>query len=90
MIVQPVAITLDLLLPDRDGLEVLALLKSLPATHEIPVVVVSVTEPRDVAIQLGAFAWLMKPVQRSALLEVLDRALQAASASPLATGGEAG
>ncbi len=84
---QPVAITLDLLLPDRDGLELLALLKSLPATHEIPVVVVSVTAPRDVAIQLGAFAWLMKPVQRSALLEVLDRALQAAGAVPLAAGG---
>jgi signal transduction histidine kinase/CheY-like chemotaxis protein len=88
--VQPVAITLDLLLPDRDGLEVLALLKSLPATHDIPVVVVSVTAPRDVAMQLGAFAWLTKPVQRSALLEVLDRALQAASAVPLAAGGEAG
>ena len=87
---QPVAITLDLLLPDRDGLEVLALLKSLPATHDIPVVVVSVTAPRDVAMQLGAFAWLTKPVQRSALLEVLDRALQAAGAVPLAAGGDAG
>ena len=87
---QPVAITLDLLLPDRDGLELLALLKSLPATHEIPVIVVSVTAPRDVAIQLGAFAWLMKPVQRSALLEVLDRALQAAGAVPLATGSGTG
>ncbi len=87
---QPVAITLDLLLPDRDGLELLALLKSLPATHEIPVVVVSVTAPRDVAIQLGAFAWLMKPVQRSALLEVLDRALQAAGAVPEAAGGGTG
>ena len=88
--VAPVAITLDLLLPDRDGLEVLALLKSLPATHDIPVVVVSVTAPRDVAMQLGAFAWLTKPVQRSALLETLDRALQAAGAVPLAAGGEAG
>ena len=88
--VQPVAITLDLLLPDRDGLEVLALLKSLPATHDIPVVVVSVTAPRDVAMQLGAFAWLTKPVQRSTLLEMLDRALQGTGGVPLAAGGEAG
>ena len=88
--VQPVAITLDLLLPDRDGLEVLALLKSLPATHDIPVVVVSVTAPREVATQLGAFAWLTKPVQRNALLEMLDRALQATGGVPLAAGGEAG
>jgi signal transduction histidine kinase/ActR/RegA family two-component response regulator len=85
---QPVAITLDLLLPDRDGLELLALLKSLPATHEIPVIVVSVTEPREVAIQLGAFAWLIKPVQRSALLEVLGRALP--GAVPVTTGGGTG
>jgi signal transduction histidine kinase/CheY-like chemotaxis protein len=74
---EPVAITLDLLLPDRDGLEMLALLKTLPATHQIPVIIVSVTEPRDVAFQLGAFAWLVKPVQRQSLLEVLGRALQA-------------
>lgn len=88
---QPAAITLDLLLPDRDGLELLALLKSLPATHEIPVIVVSVTEPRDVALRLGALAWLVKPVERSALLKLLDRALQPGGAAvPLAAGSGAG
>ena len=73
---KPSAITLDTLLPDRDGLEVLALLKSLPATRDIPVVVVSVTERLDVGIQLGALAWLVKPVDRAGLIEVLERALQ--------------
>jgi signal transduction histidine kinase/ActR/RegA family two-component response regulator len=73
---RPSAITLDTLLPDRDGLEVLALLKSLPATRNIPVVVVTVTERRDVGLQLGALAWLVKPVDRAGLIEVLERALQ--------------
>ncbi len=73
---RPSAITLDTLLPDRDGLEVLALLKSLPATRDIPVVVVSVTERRDVGLQLGALAWLVKPVDRAGLIEVLERALR--------------
>ena len=73
---RPSAITLDTLLPDRDGLEVLALLKSLPATRDIPVIVVSVMERRDVGLQLGALACLVKPVAPAALIEVLERALQ--------------
>jgi len=73
---KPAAITLDTLLPDRDGLEVLALLKSLPATRDIPVVVVSVVERRDVGLHLGALAWLVKPVSRAELIEVLGQALQ--------------
>jgi signal transduction histidine kinase/ActR/RegA family two-component response regulator len=87
---RPAAITLDLLLPDRDGLELLALLKSLPATHEIPVIVVSVTEPRDVAVRLGALAWLVKPVERNALLKLLDRALRPDGAVPLGAGSGGG
>jgi signal transduction histidine kinase/ActR/RegA family two-component response regulator len=73
---RPAAITLDTLLPDRDGLEVLALLKSLPATSDIPVIVVSVMERREVGLHLGALAWLVKPVSRAELIEVLGQALQ--------------
>jgi hypothetical protein len=65
-------------------------LKSLPATHEIPVIVVSVTEPRDVAVRLGALAWLVKPVERNALLKLLDRALRPDGAVPLGAGSGGG
>ncbi len=73
---RPAAITLDPRLPDRDGLDLLALFRTLPGVQDIPVVVISVTRSRDVAFQLGALAWLVKPVRREELLEVLGRALQ--------------
>jgi len=73
---RPAAITLDTLLPDRDGLEVLALLKSLPATRDIPVVVVSVTDQSEAGLRLGALAWFVKPVSRADLLDVLEGALR--------------
>ncbi len=79
---RPSAITLDTLLPDRDGLELLALFKSLPATCHIPVVVVSATERRAVGLQLGALAWLVKPVSCTASIEVLGRALEPGRAPP--------
>ena len=75
---RPAAITLDPRLPDRDGLDLLALFRTLPGVQDIPVVVISVTRSRDVAFQLGALAWLVKPVRREELLEVLGRALQLA------------
>jgi PAS domain S-box-containing protein len=74
---KPDAITLDIILPDRDGLLVLAELKSDPDTRRIPVVVVSVTERSELGFSLGAEDWLVKPVQRDVFL----RSLEAATAS---------
>ncbi|HYT81843.1 MAG TPA: histidine kinase dimerization/phospho-acceptor domain-containing protein [Gemmatimonadales bacterium] len=72
---QPAAITLDIALPDRDGLEVLAALKSSAETRDTPVVVVSVTDRRGLRSAQGAVAWLVKPVDRASLLGVLRRAV---------------
>lgn len=69
----PAAITLDMLLPDRDGLLILAQLKSDPVTRDIPVVVVSVTDRRELGFSLGATDWLVKPVNRAALGAALER-----------------
>jgi PAS domain S-box-containing protein len=72
---RPDAITLDILLPGEDGLAVLGQLKSQPETKSIPVVVVSITEHRELGFSLGAIEWLMKPVQREPFLASVRRAI---------------
>jgi signal transduction histidine kinase len=79
---QPDAITLDVMLPHRDGLQVLADLKASPDTREIPVVMVSVTENQELGVAMGAMDWLVKPVERTRLTEVLHRVTAARGSAP--------
>jgi signal transduction histidine kinase/CheY-like chemotaxis protein len=69
----PSAITLDVIMPDMDGWEVLRQLKADPATRNIPVVMVSMTDDRSVGYALGATEFLTKPVQRGQLVRLLER-----------------
>ncbi len=71
---KPFAITLDILLPDRPGWEVLNELKSQPETRDIPVVIVSVTDDLQLGFSLGAVEFLVKPVKRDHLLAVIAKA----------------
>jgi signal transduction histidine kinase/DNA-binding response OmpR family regulator len=69
----PVAITLDMLLPELDGWEVLARLKRDDSTSHIPVLVVTVVDEPQLAMALGAFDYLVKPVRANDLLQRLSR-----------------
>jgi signal transduction histidine kinase/DNA-binding response OmpR family regulator len=70
---KPAAITLDVLMPGMDGWEVLRELKADPQTRDIPVIMVTMTNDRELGYALGATEFLTKPVERSALIELLDR-----------------
>jgi CheY-like chemotaxis protein/two-component sensor histidine kinase len=72
---KPAAISLDILLPDEHGLHILSKLRADPETKDIPVVVVSITDDRDLGLSAGAAAWLVKPVQRRQFIEALDRVM---------------
>jgi signal transduction histidine kinase/CheY-like chemotaxis protein len=69
----PAAITLDVILPELDGWEVLRTLKVDSQTRDIPVVVVSVLDDKVTGRALGAADYFVKPVDPRALLEGLAR-----------------
>jgi CheY-like chemotaxis protein len=70
---KPVAITLDILLPEIDGWEVLTQLKADAATRDIPVLIVTVVDNPALGRALGALDYFVKPVDRTALLSRLDQ-----------------
>ena len=69
--IHPFAITLDILLPKKDGWQVLREMKTKPNLQSIPVIIVSVTEERQLAFGLGAVDHLVKPIDKEALFASL-------------------
>lgn len=72
----PDLIILDVMMPTMDGWQVLRSLKQNPGTENIPVIVCSVLKEPELAISLGARAYLKKPVDRLELLATLERILR--------------
>jgi CheY-like chemotaxis protein len=70
---RPAAVILDILLPRLNGWDLLARLKGDPATAEIPVVIVSMTDDQGAGFALGATDYLVKPVDRAHLLGAMSR-----------------
>jgi len=81
---QPDVITLDVMMPNMDGWQVLRALAQNPATAKIPVVVCSVLREPEIALSLGARAYLKKPIDRLTLVQTLARVL----AQPPFPGGD--
>jgi CheY-like chemotaxis protein len=69
----PQAILLDVVIPGRDGWELMLELKTAPTTRDIPVIVCSVLKEPQVALSLGAAAYLHKPVTQQQLVSALTR-----------------
>ncbi|MGA7876889.1 MAG: response regulator [Desulfoferrobacter sp.] len=67
----PKAITLDILMPEMDGWQVLQNLKKTPETQEIPVIIVSILDDKRLGFSLGAAEYMVKPIKKNILLKQL-------------------
>ncbi|HSJ10926.1 MAG TPA: PAS domain S-box protein [Longimicrobiales bacterium] len=84
---QPLSlITLDIMLPDMNGWELLTCIRSLPGLDATPIVVISIVADPGRGSTLGASAVMEKPISRSDLITTLRdlRLLPASTASALA------
>ncbi|HEY7232339.1 MAG TPA: response regulator [Pseudolabrys sp.] len=69
----PIAITLDVIMPDIDGWTVLAALRGDPQLADIPVVMASIVDEQRHGMTLGAVGYLTKPINRDKLVELVGR-----------------
>jgi CheY-like chemotaxis protein len=70
---RPRAITLDVMMPGMDGWTVLAHLKNDPETADIPVVMLTIVDNKNLGYAMGAAEYLTKPIDRERLAAVLLR-----------------
>jgi signal transduction histidine kinase/CheY-like chemotaxis protein len=69
----PIAITLDVIMPDIDGWTVLAALRGDPQLADIPVVMATIVDERRQGMTLGAVGYLTKPIDGDKLVEIIRR-----------------
>ena len=70
---KPIAITLDLVLPRKNGWDVLSELKTDPETRNIPVIISSVLDNQERGFCLGAFRYLVKPINETDLADTIHQ-----------------
>lgn len=69
---KPFAVILDVMLPGKDGWEILQEIKSDPEIKDIPVIICSIIDNRELGFTLGASDYLVKPIDRITLLKKLE------------------
>jgi signal transduction histidine kinase/DNA-binding response OmpR family regulator len=70
---RPDAITLDVMMPGMDGWAVLSALKADPDVADIPVIMLTIVDDRNLGYALGASEYLTKPIDRERLVTVLKQ-----------------
>ncbi|MCI0902960.1 MAG: response regulator, partial [Chloroflexi bacterium] len=79
----PAVITLDVMMPGMDGWAVLSALKADPDLADIPVIMVTIVDQKNLGYALGAAEYLTKPIDRGRLLSVLNKYKQDTTNGPV-------
>jgi PAS domain S-box-containing protein len=69
----PSAITLDVMMPGMDGWAVLTTLKGDPDLYDIPVIMLTMVDNKNLGMRLGASDYMTKPVDRERLTALLQK-----------------
>jgi signal transduction histidine kinase/DNA-binding response OmpR family regulator len=70
---RPDAITLDVMMPGGSGFETMIALRKNPETANIPIIIVSIVDQKQVGFALGAADYLIKPIRMTVLLETIRK-----------------
>ena len=73
--VRPDVITLDVVMPQMNGWDVLEQLKADPELSSVPVIMVTIDDREAVGLARGAANYLVKPIDKDRLAEAIDRHL---------------
>lgn len=70
--INPFAITLDIMLPKKDGWQVMQELKGFQDTYDIPVIIISIVDDQSFGFSMGAVGYLVKPIDKDQLTHTLS------------------
>jgi signal transduction histidine kinase/CheY-like chemotaxis protein/HAMP domain-containing protein len=71
--IKPFAITLDIMLPKKDGWQIMQDLKNFPDTCHIPIIIISIVDDESLGFSLGAVGYLVKPLDKEQLIGILEK-----------------
>jgi hypothetical protein len=70
---RPDVVTLDVMMPHMDGWAVLIAFQEAPELVDIPVIITTIVDDKNIGFALGATAYLMKPIDRQRLSGLLQK-----------------
>jgi CheY-like chemotaxis protein len=82
---QPDVILLDIVMPGADGWQVMRDLRADPETSSIPVVFLTIVDKKALGLELGAAAYLLKPLNPEDVRETLNRVINGSTHPELST-----
>ncbi|MEO8611665.1 MAG: PAS domain S-box protein [Chloroflexota bacterium] len=71
--IRPSVITLDVLMPGMDGWAALSAIKASPILADTPVVMLTLTDNKNIGFSLGATDYLTKPIDRQRLINLVHK-----------------